>query len=447
MSIPFLQALYLLVAVAALGFLGASRRLHPLLALSGIALAFGYAAGMGTAQLGRAFGNGFAQAVNTTGLAILAGAIVATVAERTGAGARLAAWLTGWARRRGTPPAMTILGLIAGVVSSPAAAFAVLAAWREAAGWSMRGGAVFAAVGLGLALVVGHGLILPAPGPIAGIAILEAPPLRVLALGLPVAIVAAAAGAAWIALAGRRITLPDDQPRPLAPPSPRPRNLAAVLLPVVGMVALLFAQALGQIASEPFGGGPARELLIGMGRPVMLLAAGVGLCLILTWRWDAVVVAEDGWVGQAILRAAGLVLIVGAAGGFEKVLQETGMAELVAERLLTWQAGLLVPFLIALIMKTLQGSTLVAVITAAGMIVPAMGMLGLDSPEGRAAAAVAVGAGAMAVSHVNDGYFWLVAGTARLRVGGGLILLSLGTLVQALAAIVTLVILAAVLPG
>ncbi|MGQ3075605.1 MAG: ABC transporter substrate-binding protein, partial [Ferrovibrionaceae bacterium] len=74
---PFLQAFYLLAAVAALSLLGASRRLHPLLALSGVALAFGYAAGMGTAQLGRAFGNGFAQAVNTTGLAIIAGAIVA----------------------------------------------------------------------------------------------------------------------------------------------------------------------------------------------------------------------------------------------------------------------------------------------------------------------------------------------------------------------------------
>ncbi len=441
---PFLQAFYLLAAVAALSLLGASRRLHPLLALSGVALAFGYAAGMGTAQLGRAFGNGFAQAVNTTGLAIIAGAIVATIAERTGAGARLAAWATGWARRRGAPPAMTLVGLVAGLASSPSAAFAALAAWREAAGWSARGGAVVAAVGLALALVAGHGLILPAPGPIAGVAILEASPMRVLALGLPTALVAAAAGAAWVALAGRRIALPDDLPRPIAPPVPRPRHLAAALLPVVAMLGLLSVQTLGQIASEPFGGGPARELLIGVGRPVMLLAAGVGLCLILTWRWDAVVVAEDGWVGQAILRAAGLLLIVGAAGGFEKVLQETGMAELIAERLLTWHGGLLVPFLVAAIMKTLQGSTLVAVITAAGMVVPALDMLGLDSETGRAAATLAIGAGAMAVSHVNDGYFWLVAGTARLRVGGGLVLISLGTLVQALAAIATLAVLAAI---
>jgi GntP family gluconate:H+ symporter len=303
---------------------------------------------------------------------------------------------------------------------------------------------VFAAVGLALALVAGHGLILPAPGPIAGVAILEASPMRVLALGLPTALVAAAAGAAWVALAGRRIALPDDLPRPIAPPVPRRRNLAAALLPVVAMVGLLIVQTLGQIASEPFGGGPARELLIGVGRPVMLLAAGVGLCLILTWRRDAVVVAEDGWVGQAILRSAGLLLIVGAAGGFEKVLQETGMAELIAERLLIWHGGLLVPFLVAAIMKTLQGSTLVAVITAAGMVVPALGMLGLDDETGRAAATLAIGAGAMAVSHVNDGYFWLVAGTARLRVAGGLVLISVGTLVQALAAIATLAVLAAI---
>ncbi len=125
------------------------------------------------------------------------------------------------------------------------------------------------------------------------------------------------------------------------------------------------------------------------------------------------------------------------------------MAEMFGERLLGWHVvgalGVLVPFLIAAAMKTLQGSSLVAAITAAGMVQPMLLPLGLADANGKALAALAVGAGAMTVSHVNDEYFWLVANSAGLSPLRAIATVSLGTLLQGLIAAAALLILAVLL--
>ena len=107
--------------------------------------------------------------------------------------------------------------------------------------------------------------------------------------------------------------------------------------------------------------------------------------------------------------------------------------------------GVLVPFLAAAIVKTLQGSTLVAAITAAGMTEALLVPLGLDGETGRALAALAVGAGSVTIGHINDPLFWLIAGEARLKPWQGLALVTGGLGVQGAAAVAMLMALAAVL--
>jgi len=123
------------------------------------------------------------------------------------------------------------------------------------------------------------------------------------------------------------------------------------------------------------------------------------------------------------------------------------MAELLGERLLGWHAGVLVPFLIAALMKTLQGSSLVAAITTAGMLQPLLLPLGLGDESGRALATLAIGAGAMTLSHVNDEYLWLVAASAGLSPLRALAAITAGTLVQGLVAVAALFILSVLFSG
>src|SRR6202035_2038443 len=122
---------------------------------------------------------------------------------------------------------------------------------------------------------------------------------------------------------------------------------------------------------------------------------------------------DSEWTGRILGKAVGIILTVGAAGGLQRLCQQTGMAELLGERLSTWHvsgpAGVLIPFLVAAVIKTLQGSSLVSAITTAGMMQPLLSPLGLDGENGIALAALAVGAGTMMVSHVNDDFFWLVS--------------------------------------
>lgn len=433
------QAAYLLAALIL--FVLATRRGHVqvFLALLVATVGFGYASGMSTSHVGKAFGLGFAQSLNSLGLIVVAGALLMEIADATGATARLQTAVRGW-RTRSAP--LAILGLISGVTSSPAAAFAVLNPLRRGIGADTPRSVLV----LGLSLSGSHGLLLPAPVMLASATILAADWTLALAYGIPVAILVTILGTTLAKTASGR-ALPTETIDVIDGASlhaPGRGALALVATSAV-LVGMLIVQSLGDIASEPLGGGSNREFLIAMGRPVIILLVGTGLLLVLSWHWERRGFTESGWAGRALVKAAGLVLLIGAAGGLQKIAQETGMPEMNAERLLGWQPppglALLLPFALATIVKTLQGSSLVAAITASGMMMVLLGPLGLDDPSGRALAALAVGTGAMTVSHINDGLFWLVGSAARLTPGAALARFSLATALQGALAIAALLLL------
>jgi GntP family gluconate:H+ symporter len=94
------------------------------------------------------------------------------------------------------------------------------------------------------------------------------------------------------------------------------------------------------------------------------------------------------------------------------------------------QLGILLPLVIAAGLKTAQGSSTVAIITTAGILAPLVGPLGLEGETAKALCVVAIGAGAMVVSHANDSYFWVVTQCTGLSVRQGYTLHTVGTLVQ-----------------
>ncbi|MBR0224194.1 MAG: GntP family permease, partial [Bacteroidales bacterium] len=107
--------------------------------------------------------------------------------------------------------------------------------------------------------------------------------------------------------------------------------------------------------------------------------------------------------------------------------------------------GIFFPFLLAAILKTAQGSSTVAITTTAGIIAPLMAALGFATPVDAALVVVAIGAGAMTVSHANDSYFWVVTSFGRLTVGDGYRTQTLLTLVIGLAAMLEVFLLSLIL--
>jgi gluconate:H+ symporter, GntP family len=434
-SMPLAQALLFAASAFVLIVATQTRHLHLFVAIVFIASAFGLAAGFSVGFLGKAFGVGFSRAMYAPGLVIVAAGFVTALAEGTGAGDRLMAKINGW--RPAAARIAALLGLVAGSAASPAAAFAVLTPLIRPIGGVKSPSREAATTALALAISASQGVVVLAPVPIAAAAILDAAWGRVALFGLPVAVLLAALGAAWarwIATFGAAVLSPAPESHPVAEKQGSGSAVVLLLATAIPLM-MLIVQSIGDIPSEPLGGGAAREMILGVGRPLILFLVGVGLMAIGHGRQSLKLLFDSGWSGRVLGNVAGIVTIVGAAGGLQRLCQETGMAELLGERLLAWPAGLLVPFLIAAVMKSLQGSSLVAAIATAGMVQPLLTPLGIGDENARALATLAVGAGAMTVSHVNDEYFWLVAAGGGLSPLRALVAVTVGTLLQGFAAV------------
>lgn len=407
-------------------------RAMPFLVMVVLTAVYGVVQGETPSWVAKEFNTGFGQTMAAAGLAVIAGAMLARLASRSGA----SRWWRDHLGGRGQIAVTAAFAAAAGIGGTPIGALAAMAPVIELAGPLRRRAALVA----GFVINAVHGSMVPSPLPIAALAILGGEWRWGLAFGLPVAVVQIAVG---LVLAGRApAAAPVALEEPVTPP--RGRATLAVLLAVAATLGLLLCQSLGQIPSEPLGGGQIRETLLGLGRPMIVLWVGLGLAVMLAGGVGSRVFAEDGWAGQGARAALGVLLAVGAAGGFQMMLHNNGMAEILSERLLGLDPalGVAIPFVVALVNRALQGSPLTAAIAAAGMMQPLLVPLGLDGEAGRALVAVAVGAGCMAMPHINDGYFWLAAHLADLGVTRGLRRVTGGAIAQAAAALAVLVVLA-----
>jgi GntP family gluconate:H+ symporter len=449
-GMPIAQALVFLAAVIVIIAAIQWRHCHPFPALVIVAAVFGFIAGFPTSILGRVFGTGFSDAFYSPGLVIVGAALIAGIAETTSASDRLLAWIEGLRSQwhwLGPNRLAAILGLIAGIGASPATAFALLTPLLRPIGGKTAQQRQGATITLGLAISASHGSIVVTPIPIAAAAIIDADWIRVALFGVPLAILTAAFGAAFSRWSSSADQVSETSAQSYPPPPAERRSggsALALCLAVLVPLAMLMFQSVGDIPSEPLGGGPTRELILGIGRPLILFLAGVGIMIVGQPRQGFGLVTDSAWTARVFGNVAGILLIVCAAGGLQRLCQETGMATLLADHVLGWHIGalaILVPFFAAAVLKTFQGSSLVAAITAAGMMQPLMTALGLGGTNGKALAALAIGAGAMTVSHINDGYFWLVADRAGLAPLRGLRTFSFGTLLQGLIAAAVLLVL------
>jgi len=389
-------ALLLPVTVVVLVLLVQRFGLPIFLALMAVAAGYGIAAEMTFQSIGRAFGLGFATALEQVGLLVVAGALAGMLAIRQ----PLSAPMAGAA------------GILAGLGATAAGGLALL----QPAGQ----GAPRRAIGLAMTLLIVQALVVPSPLAVAAASVMRADLGTAVFVAVPAATLATAL--VWL------LVCRGDAPR---------GTLSIAWLAIAIPIALLVLQSVAQMPSEPLGKGGAREFYTGISRPLILAVLAIGLALVLSRRWQPDVLADTRW--------APLLLTVGAAGGFARMLDETGMAELLAEQIADPRLGLLAPFLAAATVKTLQGNSLSAVLTASGIVEPMLPALGLDTPTGRALAAASAGAGSIAICHVNDPFFWIAAHMANLSPLRALRAVSIGSLAVAVAAFLVLVMLRLVL--
>ena len=138
----------------------------------------------------------------------------------------------------------------------------------------------------------------------------------------------------------------------------------------------------GLVNTFAFLGNPTTALFIGM---------AISFRLMPSLNKDKL----NSWVGEGLKNAALIIMITGVGGALGAVLQQLPITEYLSEGLATKSLGLLLPFLIAAVLKTAQGSSTVAIITTSAILYPLLGALGLDSEMGKTLVVMATGTGAM----------------------------------------------------
>jgi GntP family gluconate:H+ symporter len=401
-------------------------RVWPVLALLAGAAVFALVVNGSALSAAKPVNTGFGQALAAAGLMVLVGLLVARLGELSGGLAALRVRLG----ETGSRAATLLLAILASPGGSATGALAALTPALRLVEQA-RTRMTLAAASI---ITAGQGTLLPSPLPVAAVAVLDADWRMVLALGLPVALVQIGVG--LVAAATARERLP---PSDLAD---RPDNRAGLGIALAGviMVGFVIGHALGQMPSETFGGGPTREALLNLGRPLvgLLIAFGVALLFVI-WRRPGLL-REDGPLAREVATVAGLMLTIGAAGGLQVVVHLSGLADQAGERAagLPVAAGLAAPFLVALTIRLIHGSALTAAITAAAIMQPLLVPLGFDSATGRALVVLAVTTGAAAGPHVNDGFWWFACHQAGIGPGEGLVRITAVTLVQAASAFAVL---------
>lgn len=426
---------FTLIAIAFIVLATARWKLHPFLALLAAAFGYGIVAGMPLEEVVKSINAGFGGIVGNIGIVIVAGSIIGVFLERSGGALRLAQGILGFIGKRHTPLAMNLAGYIVSIPVFCDSAFILLSPIGRALAKTGGTSAAAGAMALSLGLYATHTMVPPTPGPVAVAGILHADLGLVIVWGMGIAAASALVGWIFAITVAARVTLAEAPDAAVDVDPDAAPGVAKSLLPILAPIALIVLRSAALLPAKPFGMGPAFSVIGFLGQPVVALLIGAMLSFLLPRRFERSMLSASGWVGDAIAGAAGIILITGAGGAFGKVLENSGIGDVIGHALEGREAiGLGLPFLIAAGLKTAQGSSTVAMITAAGLVAPMLPSLGLDGAQGRALTTVAIGAGGMVVSHANDSYFWVVVQFSRMSLAQGYRLQTLGTLVQGLAA-------------
>ena len=425
-------------------------KVHPFLSIMAVSILLALVAGIPLVKTGDTngiadvIGAGFSGTFSSIGIVIILGALIGSILEQTGAALKLADMVVKLVGQKNPELALELMGWVVSIPVFCDSGFVILDPIRKALVKRTGSSSVAATVALSAGLYISHVFIPPTPGPIAAASTLGIGDnlLLVIGLGVLCSIFPLIAGLLYAKFIGKKVKSADEVASSdevvktyeelVAGYGKLPGGfnaLAPIIIPVILM-------ALGTIGKQVGVTGFALNLLSFLGTPIIALA--VGTIFAIAQLAIAKKMGEFYKITNETLKTVGPILFVTAAGGvLGKVIASTSMVSYITENAnFLMSLGIFFPFLLAAILKTAQGSSTVAITTTAGIMAPLMGSLGLNTPALAALTVMAIGAGAMTVSHANDSYFWVVTNFGDMTPDQGYKTQTVLTLVMGIASII-----------
>ncbi|ABG94270.1 gluconate permease family protein [Rhodococcus jostii RHA1] len=339
------------------------------------------------------------------------GTVLGAMMERSGGADVLTERLLKLFGPKGAPLAMGVTGLVLGIPVFFDIGIFILAPLVYVA--AKRGGKslVMYAMPMLAGLSMTHAFLPPHPGPVAAAGLLHVDMGWIIIMGLACGIPAwFVSGVVWGSWIGKRVIIevPDEfiPEEKEADKNPPPLWLISFII-LVPMVLILGATVGNVILEE---GSTLLSVLIFLGTPTIALTIAVLLALYLLGTRRGITAREIGAMSAAALKPVGMILlVVGAGAFFGAVLRATGVGQALADSMdALGLPVILSAYLISCALRIAQGSATVAIVTTAGVIEPSIAAGNYSSPQ-IALIVIAVSAGSIIASHVNDGGFWIVS--------------------------------------
>ena len=387
-----------IIGIAVIVLLIAACKVHPFLSLLAGSFVMAVCAGVPFDKAFDSFTSGVGGTISNVGLLIAFGSIIGTILFKSGGADTIVDTIMAKTPLQRLPWAMALIAFIVGIPMFFEVGVVILIPVVLFAARRSKSPVVLLGIPALAGLSTLHAFVPPHPGPLTAIGALNANLGITLALGLIVAIpTVIISGPLFGRLAAKWVPIaaPENEAEAEAPKSAENRPsfgtaLSVILLPVVLMLAASIVDLTGQITT---------------------VFAMVALGYMQKFSRDAV----NGMVGQSFGSVAGIILIVAAGGGFKQTLVDSGIGDVIANSITESAMNpLIAGWLVAVLIRLATGSATVATVTASGIMVPlAAGM----SPTHLALLVLAIGAGSVFFSHLNDAGFWLVKEYFGMSVG------------------------------
>ncbi|MBF6162178.1 GntP family permease [Nocardia cyriacigeorgica] len=397
----------IVVIIAAITWL----KIHPFIALAVGAIGVGIGAGSGATETVDSFVTGFGSTMGSVGILIGFGAMFGKLLADSGGATRVVDTLLNLSGPKLMPWTMGLVGAVIGLPMffeiGVVLLMPVIILVARHSGLPLMRIAIPTLAGLSAM----HGLVPPHPGPLVAVDALDANLGLTLAFGVLVAIpTVVVAGPLFGTLAARWVDVPvpelfsdeDDNDDDKKPQPPFLVAIGTILLPVLLMLGKTLADVIA-----PESSSAAKTVLDFLGTPVVALGIGL-LAGIVLLGYTARMSRDDiaATMNSSLPPIAGILLIVGAGGGFKQVLVDTGIADLIADAIQDSSLPVLfLAWLVAVLIRVATGSATVATVTASGILAPVAADL---STTHVSLMVLAIGSGSLFLSHVNDAGFWLV---------------------------------------
>jgi GntP family gluconate:H+ symporter len=421
----------LIAGIAAIVLLTARFRVHAFFALVIACFMVGLGIGLPLNDVLAIVKDGFGNILKSLGLLIVLGTTLGVILEHTGCTRVMAKTILKIVGEKYASLAMSLTGFIVGLPIFCDSGYIVLSGLNKSLAKSTGISLAVMSTSLATGLYAVHCMIPPHPGAAAAAGIIGVDAGKLMLTGILVAIPVMIVGYLWANYSGRKIQDQVTEDVDLVDQHSKLPSVAQAFMPVVIPILLIALKSFFVV--EQGASGRWMNLLLSTGDPVIALAIGVLLACIALPSFKKDILAP--LLQEGAEKAGGILVIIGAGGAFGAVLAAAKIGTHLSNALPLASMGILFPFLLTFILKTAQGSSTVAIITAASIVLPLLHALGLDTDKGHLLCVLSMGAGSMMISHANDAYFWVIAKFSGLEMKTMLKVYSLATVWMGLTAL------------